>query len=109
MDLSARGHATVIAKTEDDPVLQTQVVGSMIEHGVSALIISPSYGQPAAFALAQVPTLQVLRRVHPDTGRFRFSAPDFASGSRIAAQHLLHQGARQVAFVGGPDGRAITV
>ena len=109
MELSARGYATVIANTDEDPRLQAQVVGSMIEHGVSALILSPCYGEPDAFALAQVPTLQVLRRVHPDTTRFPFAAPDFANGSRIAAQHLLDQGARQVAFVGGLTGRAITL
>ena len=109
MALSARGYATVIGNTDEDPLLQRQVVGSMIEHGVSALILSPCYGAPDAFALAQVPTLQVLRRVHPDTARFPFSAPDFATGSKIAAQHLLDRGAQHVAFVGGLPGRAITV
>ncbi len=109
MALSARGYATVLANTDEDPVLQAQVVGSMIEHGVSALIISPTYGAPDAFALAQVPTLQVLRRVATDTRRFPFAAPDFAAGSRLATQHLLERGAQHVAFVGGLEGRAITL
>ena len=109
MALSARGYATVIANTDEDPGLQAQVMGSMIEHGVSALIISPTYGLPDAFALAQVPTLQVLRRVEPDTVRFPFAAPDFIAGSRMATQHLLDHGARSIAFVGGLAGRAITV
>jgi LacI family transcriptional regulator len=109
MALSARGYATVIANTDEDPVVQAQVIGSMIEHGVSALIISPTYGAPDAFAPVQVPALQVLRRLHPDTRRFPFSAPDFARGSRIATQHLLDAGARNIAFVGGLQGRAITV
>ncbi|MBC7478296.1 MAG: LacI family DNA-binding transcriptional regulator [Pseudorhodobacter sp.] len=109
MELSARGYATVIGNTDEDPVLQAQVVGSMIEHGVSALIISPCYGDPDAFALAQVPTLQVLRRVHPDTARFPLAAPDFARGSEIAAQHLVDRGAQHVAFVGGLAGRSVTL
>lgn len=109
MALSARGYATVIANTDEDPVLQAQVVASMIEHGVSALIISPTYGAPDAFALAKVPTLQVLRRLHPDTRQFPFSAPDFAMGGRLITQHLLDRGARRIAFVGGLPGRAITV
>ena len=108
MALSARGYATVIANTDEDPEMQAQVIASMIEHGVSALILSPTYGPPDAFALAQVPTLQVLRRVHDDTQRFPFSAPDFAEGSRLATEHLITSGARRVAFVGGLAGRAIT-
>ena len=41
MAISEAGYATVVANTDEDPMLQAQVVGSMIEHGVSALVISP--------------------------------------------------------------------
>ena len=47
MALSARGYATVLANTDEDPALQAQVVGAMLEHGVSALIVSPAYGEEA--------------------------------------------------------------
>src|SRR4051812_7587483 len=36
MALSARGYATVVANTDEDAELQSQVVAAMIEHGVSA-------------------------------------------------------------------------
>jgi LacI family transcriptional regulator len=110
MALSARGYATVLANTDEDPALQAQVVGAMLEHGVSALIISPAYGDATAFdaiARANVPTLQVLRQVVP-TQRFPFAAPDYPTGSRLATEHLLQQGARHIAFVGGLEGRAVT-
>ena len=110
MALSARGYATVLANTDEDPALQSQVVGAMLEHGVSALIVSPAYGDATAFdaiARANVPTLQVLRQVVPTT-RFPFAAPDYPSGSRLATEHLLQQGARNIAFVGGLEGRAVT-
>jgi LacI family transcriptional regulator len=111
MALSARGYATVLANTDEDPALQAQVVGAMLEHGVSALIVSPAYGDEAAtfdaIARANVPTLQVLRQV-VDTARFPFAAPDYPTGSRLATEHLLAQGARQIAFVGGLEGRAVT-
>ena len=112
MALSERGYATVVANTDEDPALQAQVVTSMIEHGVSAVIISPTYGMEEAtfgpLSRAGIPTMQVLRRVDPDTARFPFAAPDFAHGSRLAAAHLVASGARRIAFVGGLAGRPIT-
>ena len=101
MALSARGYATVVANTDEDPALQGQVVGAMLEHGVSALIVSP------AIERASIPALQVLRQVVA-TDRFPFAAPDYPTGSRLAAEHLLAQGARHIAFVGGLEGRAVT-
>jgi LacI family transcriptional regulator len=110
MALSARGYATVLANTDEDPALQAQVVGAMLEHGVSALIVSPAYGDETAFdaiARANVPALQVLRQVVPST-RVPFAAPDYPTGSRLATEHLLQAGARHIAFVGGLEGRAVT-
>lgn len=110
MALSARGYATVLANTDEDPALQSQVIGAMLEHGVSALIVSPAYGDETAFdaiARANVPALQVLRQVVPTT-RVPFAAPDYPTGSRLATEHLLAQGAKQIAFVGGFEGRAVT-
>lgn len=110
MALSARGYATVIANTDEDPAVQAQVVGAMIEHGVSALVISPAYGEDGGtfdrIARAGIPTLQVLRRV-ADPALFPFAAPDYETGSRLATEHLLSFGARRVAFVGGIQGRAV--
>ena len=109
MALSAKGYAAVVANTDEDPGLQAQTVAVMIEHGVSALIISPAYGaEDATFGpleRAGIPVLQVLRRV---SDRFPFAAPDYEVGGRLAAQHLLALGSRSVAFVGGVDGRAVT-
>jgi LacI family transcriptional regulator len=84
----------------------------MIEHGVSAFVISPSYGLgPDSFdqiARAGVPALQVLRQTDDRLDLFPFASFDYPSGSHAAARHLLDQGARNIAFVGGLDGRAIT-
>jgi LacI family transcriptional regulator len=111
MALSARGYATVVANTDEDPVLQAQVVAAMIEHGVSGLVISPTYGvEDNVFDLlerAGVLAMQVLRKVDARTDRFPFAAPDYPAGSRMAADHLLQSGARRIAFVGGIEGRAV--
>lgn len=112
MALSARGYATVVANTDEDPGLQAQVVGSMIEHGISALVISPTYGAEeetfGPLARAGIPVLQVLRQVDP-AGRFPFASLDYARGGRLAAEHLLDHGARRIAFAGGVEGRPIAL
>lgn len=112
MALSDRGYAVVIANTDEDPRLQAEVVGAMVQHGVSALIISPAYGDEAAtfdvLARAGLPSMQVLRRVDPRTDLFPFAAPDYAEGSRLATRHLIGAGATGIAFVGGVSGRAVT-
>jgi LacI family transcriptional regulator len=118
MALSVRGYATIIANTDEHPRVQATVVGAMIEHGVSAFIISPAYSDTnAAFEAtapfeaikrAGIPTMQVLRKVDPRTDIFPFAGPDYAAGGRIATGHMLATGAQRVAFVGGLDGRPIT-
>jgi LacI family transcriptional regulator len=111
MALSARGYATVLANTDEDPLLQAQVVSAMIEHGVVALIVSPAYGEEeatfGALERAGIPAIQVLRQV-VDSRRFPFAAPDYQNGGRLAAEHLLARGARRIAFLGGFEGRAVT-
>jgi LacI family transcriptional regulator len=111
MALSERGYATVLANTDEDPAVQAQVVAAMIEHGVSALVISPAYGDEEAtfgpLIRAGIPAMQVLRKVDSRTGTFPFAAPDYPAGSYLAAKHLLAQGARSIAFIGGVSGRAV--
>jgi LacI family transcriptional regulator len=113
MALSAKGYATVLANTDEDPALQAQVVSAMLEHGVSALVLSSAYGDVSAtfdaIARAGVPTLQVLRRAAPDDAGVPFAVPDYTAGSRMATEHLLALGARRVAFVGGLEGREVTL
>ena len=52
--------------------------------------------------------MQVLRQVDPRTELFPFAAPDYATGGRLAARHLIAQGARRIAFVGGLADRPVT-
>ena len=112
MALSARGYAAVVANTDENPALQAQVVSAMIEHGVSAFIISPAYGEEAStfgpIARAGIPAMQVLRMVLPNVDVSPFTAPDYPKGSRLATEHLLATGAKRIAFVGGLEGSAVT-
>ncbi|OAN76579.1 LacI family transcriptional regulator [Jannaschia sp. EhC01] len=112
MTLAAKGYATVIANSDEDADLQAKLMGSMIEHGVSALVVSPAYDESGdAFdqvERAGIPAMQVLRKTDPRTGLFPFASFDYAAGSARATRHLMNQGAKRIAFVGGMEGRAIT-
>ena len=55
-----------------------------------------------------LPVLQVLRKMDDRTDLFPFASFDYATGSIRATRHLLEQGARTVAFVGGLPVRAIS-
>jgi LacI family transcriptional regulator len=112
MAMSEAGYATVLANTDEDPRLQARTIGAMIEHGVSGFIISPAYGDEAGtfgpLERAGLPALQVLRKVSARTDLFPFAAPDYAAGGRLAAEHLVAEGARRIVFAGGIAGRAVT-
>ncbi|HEU0221137.1 MAG TPA: LacI family DNA-binding transcriptional regulator [Paracoccaceae bacterium] len=112
MTFASRGYATVIANTDENPRIQAQVIASMIEHGVSGFLLSPTYvDEPAALEnirRAAIPTMQVLRLVDTRTDLFPFASLDYATGSRLAARHLVDLGARRIAFVGGLQDRPVT-
>jgi LacI family transcriptional regulator len=112
MAFSEHGYATVIANTDENPTLQAQVVNSMIEHGVSALVISPTYGSEeftfGPLVKAGIPAMQVLRQVDTRTDLFPFSSLAYPEGGRQATRHLIDMGAQRIAFVGGLEERPIT-
>lgn len=112
MTFARRGYATVIANTDETPEVQAQVIDSMIEHGVSGFLISPTYVNDAegleTVRRAGVPAMQVLRRIDARTEAFPFASLDYETGGRLAAEHLLGLGVRRIAFVGGLENRPVT-
>lgn len=112
MELARNGFATVLANTDEDPVLQTRMISSLVEHGVSGFIISPSYGDEtetlAVLKASNTPTLQVFRSLVAGDPKFPLVAPDYLRGGRLATEHLLDMGCRNIAFLGGLEGRAVT-
>lgn len=112
MTLASHGFATVVANSDENPDIQAQVIGSMIEHGVSAFVISPAYGDDGAIfkriERAGIPATQVLRIIDNRTELFPFASLDYVEGSRLAARHLADIGAKRIAFVGGLDSHPVT-
>ncbi|MCV0424790.1 MAG: LacI family transcriptional regulator [Roseibium sp.] len=113
MMFASKGYSTVIANTDEDPEIQTQVIDSMIEHGVSAFVISPTYtGDKSAIdriERAGIPTMQVLRQLDERTDLFPFASHNYASGGELATNHLIDLGCSNIAFVGGLEDRPITL
>ena len=113
MACAARDYATVIANTDEDPAMQARVIDSMIEHGVSGLLISSAFGIDTAsfdrIAALGIPMMQVLRKVDARTEQFPLTSMDYATDSRLAAEHLIELGARNIAFIGGLEDRGITL
>jgi len=111
MAFAKRGFATVIANSDEDPALQETVVEGMLEHEVSALLISPCYGDNRALSdieRAGIPALQVMRGARSCSAALPFFSYDYAKGSVLAMGHLRDLGLRKIAFVGGIEGRDIT-
>lgn len=112
MELARNGFATVLANSDEDPQLQTRMISSLVEHGVSGFIISPSYGDEegalCVLEAANTPTLQVFRSLKSEDRKFPFIAPDYERGGRLAAEHLIEMGCKRIAFLGGLDGRPVT-
>jgi LacI family transcriptional regulator len=110
--LAQRGYATIIGDTSEDPALQAQTVLSMIEHGVSGLVISPAYGDTTGcferVLKAEIPALQVLRKIEHGSNKLPFASFDYGKGGALATRHLVESGCKKIAFVGGVAAREIT-
>ncbi len=111
MELAQKGFATVLANADEDASVQNKMIASLAEHGVAGIIISPAYGDEEqtllALKAAGTPVLQVFRSLQCGHS-LPFLAPDYETGGRIAAEHLLSRGCRRIAFLGGLEGRPVT-
>ena len=107
MTLSTRGRATVIANTNEAPVLVDQVAA---DHGVSAPALSPAHrtneGNFGAAPGAGVPAIQVLWQVDTRTSLFPYAAPGYPDDSRLVTGPLLAMGVLRIVFVGRVEGFA---
>ena len=97
------GYLTILATSQDDPERQRQLIFSMIAQGVAGMIISPVHGSDASLLrplkLRSIPYLICVRDVG-DCEAGLVAADDFHAGF-LAGQHILRNGHRHLAFVGG--------
>jgi LacI family transcriptional regulator len=91
-----------LANTAENPVRQQQVIRSMREHGAAGLLLAPAIGSSPGelkALVAGLPVVQVMRRL-PGL-KASLVAPQNREGARKATAHLIANGHKRIAFVGG--------
>lgn len=101
--VQSAGFVQFLSNTGESPDRQREVIASMLEHGISGLIISPARGTTSAdlkqVIASGIPVVVVVRSV---TGAKTSSVmSDNRNGAAEAVQHLIDLGHRRIAFLGG--------
>lgn len=103
--LAAQGYGAVVAHSAADPATEAAAVRSMIEHGVTGLLIRPvdrdGSDSFAAIRRAGLACVQVLNDAATDVPLVSF---DYAGAGQLAATHLMAGLPRGIAVVGGMMG-----
>ena len=100
--LRARGYGLVIASSEEDPELEKQEIGQMLARRLDALLIASAQWTVESFRKIEEqerPYVLVDRRFSGLAANF-VGTDDVAVG-RMATEHLLQNGCKRVAYVGG--------
>lgn len=100
------GKVTLMAHSSEDVARQRSLVDTAHEHGAAGLIVCPARGTKARsvaeMVATGVPMVLVMRRV--EGAEAPLVAVDNEMGARVATEHLLRNGHRRIAFVGGDAG-----
>jgi LacI family transcriptional regulator len=101
--LDEKGWLTFFANTNESPARQERFIQRIREQGVDGVIFSPAEGTTAdAIADLQrtrMPLVQTLRSV-PNT-QTDYVGCDYRLGMELAAEHVIAQGHRRIAYLGG--------
>lgn len=100
--LRARGYGLVIASSEEDPDLEKQEIGQMLARRLDVLLIASTQWTVESFRKIeeqQRPYVLVDRKFSGLAANF-VGTDDVAVG-RMATEHLLENGCRRIAYVGG--------
>ena len=106
--LGERGYVTLLGCSNESPEREQVVLGSLMQQHPAAIILSPAEDSTAAgvaAVLGQRTPLLVFNRalggIAPAGFRFDFLGLANRTGARLATEHLLGRGHRQIAFFGG--------
>lgn len=101
--LGREGYVTLLGSTGESPERQHAVLGSLMEHGPAGIILSPAEhsdgGAVRRLVGGSTPVLLFNRELAD--ADWDFLALDNRHGARLATEHLLALGHRNIAFFGG--------
>lgn len=106
--LGNAGYVTLLGSTSESTERELAVLGSLMEHGPAAIILSPAEGSDATQLLAAIgahaPVLLFNREVAGNSAacaHWDRLTLDNQNGARLATEHLIAQGHRRIVFYGG--------
>jgi len=102
----SRGYHVFLCNTEEDPQRELAVIQSLEEKRVDGLILCSSRldEEKLIDIMANLPAVVLINRRLHQTGEDTFDSItlDDERGGRLATQHLIQKGHRQVGFLAGP-------
>lgn len=99
--LRSRGYQLILASAEEEPELEREEIDTLLARGVDALVVASCHTDAADLqhlAEAAVPFVLLDRRL-PHCAAHFVGSDDIAAG-RLATEHLLSLGCRQIAHIG---------
>jgi LacI family transcriptional regulator len=101
--VQSAGYVQFLANTGESVDRQREVIASMMEHGISGLVVSPARGTTAQdfrpLVAAGIPVVVVVRNI--SGSKVSSLMADNHGGAYQAVEHLAGLGHRRIAFLGG--------
>lgn len=104
--LDDAGYALMLSNTLDQTEKQDRLLRAMNGRQVDGLLFCPAEGTTSEtvdkLSLWKLPVVLITREI---TGaHYDYAGPDNRTGALMAGRHLIEQGHRRIAFLGGKDG-----
>jgi len=108
-EASKRGYGVLIGNTQNDPNRETDYLRFISSNQADGLILFTGhlpYGFGQDRGEARLPPMVAVNEPVPG-GEVPFVGVDNFEGARVAAEHLISQGHRRIAFIGRSSGREV--
>jgi LacI family transcriptional regulator len=102
--LRAKGYSLVLSSSDDDPELEQQEIEQLLARRVDVLVVASAQRDAENFRRIQeqkIPVVLIDRKIDGLTAHF--VGVDDVHAGRLATEHLLNVGCRNLAHIGGPD------
>jgi LacI family transcriptional regulator len=102
--LRGKGYSLMLSSSDDDPELEQQEIDQLLARRVDVLVVASAQRSAEDFVRIQeqkTPLIMIDRKL--DGLRAHFVGIDDVEAGRIATEHLVDVGCRNLAHIGGPD------